>query len=363
MKIIYISKLDGEDWQGPTYSVPKQVKAQSKYDEVYWLNINGVEREEWKRTGLLSVTKSNLKTGLDYLTEKFGKPDLVVFEGVYEYPFMRLIYDIWKQGIPYVIVPRSALSIEGQKRKRIKKVIGNFLFFGRFVKKASAIHYLTLAEKETSIAFGNTNAMIIPNGIEMPETKINYENKNARNRLVYIGRLEMYQKGFDVLIEACSTIKEKLEKHCVEILLFGPNRENSVERINKLVVNHSLEHVISIHNSVFGEEKVEELLKANAFIMTSRFEGLPMGLIEALSYGVPCLITEGTNLTNEVVKADAGWVAKNTPESVREMLLNYMDQTDLLQTKSVNAVELARHYSWDSIALTSHKEYVERMQA
>ena len=39
MNILYISKIDGRPWSGPSYSIPNQVKAQSKLDNVLWYNL------------------------------------------------------------------------------------------------------------------------------------------------------------------------------------------------------------------------------------------------------------------------------------------------------------------------------------
>ena len=40
MNILYISNLSGSKFAGPSYSVPEQIRAQAKYDNVFWLNLN-----------------------------------------------------------------------------------------------------------------------------------------------------------------------------------------------------------------------------------------------------------------------------------------------------------------------------------
>jgi glycosyltransferase involved in cell wall biosynthesis len=81
-----------------------------------------------------------------------------------------------------------------------------------------------------------------------------------------------------------------------------------------------------------------------------------MGLIEALSYGIPCIATKGTNMAEEIFDADAGWVAENEMTSVKDALLQ-MCSTEDFSKKGDNARNLAQKYSWDSIAMNSHDEY------
>ena len=69
-----------------------------------------------------------------------------------------------------------------------------------------------------------------------------------------------------------------------------------------------IETVATIVDEIAGKAKEELLLNTDLFIMTSRLEGHPMGLIEALAYGVPCLVSRGTNMYDEVLSSNAGWV-------------------------------------------------------
>ena len=48
MNILYLSHLSGASYAGPTYSVPKQIEAQSKIDNVFWYNATTQGKREWK---------------------------------------------------------------------------------------------------------------------------------------------------------------------------------------------------------------------------------------------------------------------------------------------------------------------------
>lgn len=354
MNILYISKLEGNDWQGPTHSVPNQIHYQSKYDNVKWINICNTKKIEWFNEEYFEV--KNIKKISD-LEKPFDEPDIVVFQGVYEYPFSPIVYDLWKRKIPYVIVPRSALTEDAQAKKKYKKKIFNYIFFNKFISRAISIQYLTLKEYQESSNKWNKNHFIEPNGIEFNKKLKTKSNVNSSITLSYIGRLEIYQKGLDLLIKACESIKKELLNNNVKIELYGPDREGTVEKLNELLRKTDLFDIIHINKGVFGTEKENVYKNTDVFIMTSRFEGLPMGLIEALSYGIPCFVTSGTNLKEEIVVNYAGWGCEGTVSDISKTLIKLINDKSNFDLYSKNAKKLSEKYDWDSIAKDTHKEY------
>lgn len=356
MKILYVSRLEGNLWQGPTHSVPMQIKYQSLIDDVLWVNLCPALNAEWKELPYYKEMSKGLKTGLDDIPNEYSNPDIVVFEGVYEYPFAKIIKDILAQNIPYVIVPRSALTSDAQKKKHIKKHIGNTLFFRKFIYNARSIQYLTQAEYVDSKNW-STAHFVAPNGIYPKQTWKQTFFDNGQVNITYVGRIEKYQKGLDILISACSIVADELRDSRTSLHLYGPDRENSFFELKNDIEINNLSDVIILHESVFGKEKETVLLNSDAFIMTSRFEGLPMGMIEALSYGIPVIATHGTNLTDEIRMADAGWTSDNSVEGIVNMLRKVLAEKDKFSEKSNNALNLSKQYNWSTIAKCTHDEY------
>ena len=81
-----------------------------------------------------------------------------------------------------------------------------------------------------------------------------------------------------------------------------------------------------------------------------------MGLIEALSYGLPCIITTGANMREEVEKYDAGWCSDFSFEGIQKSILDMINQKSLYNRKGQNAIKLAANYEWDIIAQKFHAE-------
>lgn len=354
MRILFVSRLEGHKWQGPTHSVPMQVKHQASVDKVLWVNLCPAVESQWSDLPYYMESEKGLKTRLSDLPEAFRMPDIVVFEGVYEYPFAGLVYDLWKWKIPYIIVPRSALTADAQKKKALKKKLGNLAFFNAFVKKAAAIQYLTAAEQKDSAKWKTAN-FIVPNGM-IPKTRVKQTFSEEGLVFSYIGRIERYQKGLDLLIQACGRIASELREAKATIHLYGPDREGSFAQLQDELARHWLEDIIFLHDGVFGEEKERVQLESDAFIMTSRFEGLPMGMIEALAYGLPALATAGTNLADEIREEDAGWVSDNSVKGIVRMLRAAIADRERYPEISRNALHLSVRYNWHAIARKTHEQ-------
>lgn len=356
MNILFLSNRSRVPWAGPYYSIPAQVKAQSSMDNVLWLNENKHFCDEWQNQNLPFINLTNIKTDhLKDLPSPFNHPDLVVIEEVYVHRFSRIIADVQKNKIPYIIVPRSQLTRQGQHKKHLKKILGNFVYYNQVVRGAAAIQYLTEQEKLDSGTKWNKCSFVIPNGINLPAC----ERKNfVKNRInaTYIGRLEKYQKGLDLLLEAINQVQKELREANFSMTLYGPD-ESSIAELNTLIKSYHLEDIVSCKPALFGKEKVATLQKSDIFIMSSRFEGLPMGLIEALSYRLPCIVTTGTNMREAVEKYNAGWGCDTTVEGLANAFKKMLEERDLFAEKSDNAYHLAAQYDWSEIAKRSHGIY------
>lgn len=358
MNILYISFLNGDSWAGPTYSVPTQIAAQAKYDNVLWYNIRKTNVKDWRKESYYCDLSDYPSESIYDLPNPFNSPDIIIVEQFYGFAGKRIIRELEKSNSPYVIIPRGELTYLAQKRKYWKKAIANALIFYRFSRKAAAIQYLTDQEQVDSGEKWNKKGIVIPNGITVPcKTKTEYCNSGIR--CIAIGRIEPYHKGLDMLIEACGMIADNLRKVLCTIDIFGPDYDGRVAELKKQINMLGLEEIIRCHEGLYGADKERELLNSDVFLLTSRFEGHPMALIEALSYGLPCVVTRGSNMKEEVERYQAGWTAENDTESIKEALLNMIENQSLVSTKGKNAIILSEQYRWDKIAQISSTKLSE----
>lgn len=355
MNILYISNLSTNIAAGLNWSVPASIRAQSKIDNVFWVNLTNVEMDHWKEVKSFHNLNEFERMDIECFPTPFNHPDVVVFEGFYHPKDPKIARVLVKRNIPYIIIPRSALTKTAQKGgflKRIKKDIANLLIFKRYTKNALAIQYLTKAESMASGKWWNKKSFIVPNGFHPPLIKKEHFSEQGL-RAVFIGRLDFYQKGLDELLKACAHDREYLIEQRFSLDIYGPKRYDW-RKIEREIDLNNLSSFVRLHNEVTGKEKEDILLNADLFILPSRFEGHPMGLIEALNYGLPCLVAPGSNMLTEIQEYNAGWTCETNAKSIADSLRKIFNEKKFLKDKGHNAQILGINYDWTKIAKRFH---------
>ena len=208
MKIVFISHLTNVIAQGPNYSVPAQVASVSRIDDVFWWNRTDAYQDFWGESGLFHGPDASSDGHITGLPAPFNRPDLVVFEDFYYVDDAFEASCCEKIGVPYVIVPRGALTKKAQSQKAAKKIIGNALMFSRMTRKAAGVQYLTEKEMNESGSKWCQSCFVIPNGVSNPKDIVPKQTGELNG--VFIGRFAPWYKGLDLLLEACLQVRQEL---------------------------------------------------------------------------------------------------------------------------------------------------------
>ena len=257
--------------------------------------------------------------------------------------------------MPYIIVPHGELTAIAQRKKWLKKKAANLLLFNAFIKKAKAVQCLSQNELKNSKIkqkkFIATNSVIFPT--------VEKQNFSADGvNFLYIGRLEVKIKGLDLMIAAVAEVADKMRASGCKLKIYGPDYKGRYAQVEKLIAKHGVGDVVELNPAIFGEQKENEILNSDVFIQTSRTEGMPLGILEALIYGVPCIVTKGTNLAEFIDENDAGWPAETKADSIAEAIVRAIDERESLPVKSRNAVKaMKENFSWDVIAKKAIEDY------
>lgn len=348
MVILHIASLEPSVLGGVSASVPQMIAAQKPYATLALINLTKKSLPDLPCYTVEAFLGKNLPS-------PFSRPDLVVFHEVYRPMFLKLYRFCINQGIPYVVIPHGCLTKVAQKKKAWKKRIANILLFQPFLKNAVKLHYLSPNEmRNSSFPY---DSMIIGNGIQLP-AKAPRILEDDKLRIVFIGRMEIAIKGLDLLLEAVKEVAPLCIETNTEFELYGPEVDGSHKELNHIIQKNGLTQLITIHPPVVGEEKKNILLSAHYFIQTSRSEGMPMGILEALSYGVPVIVTNGTGLSTIVEQYQAGIGCETTVEGITTAIKAAIAQKNNDASLSEAARALAEeHFDRNILAKSTIAEY------
>lgn len=358
MIIVYISNLSNNIDAGLNWSVPAGVKAQQRYDDVLWLDLtNGAYQKHWGEVDAYHNIKDyGGELRLSVLPNPFSRPDYVVFEGFYYLEHVRFARELQRNKVPYIIIPRGSLTAKALKlgdwKKRLKKKLAHRLLFNRYIHEAAFLQYLTAEEAKESCENFKTRFFILPNGFSTPRKHKEVFSNGIK--ALFIGRLDIHHKGLDLLLNAIKDIKSELETARFTLDIYGAPRYD-VSQITGLITKLDLSNLVTNHaRAITGDEKERIILQSDVFVLTSRFEGHPMGLIEALAYGLPVLVTRGSNMFDEVCDSHSGWVSETSIEGIKRSLQQMIADKEKYSDYSKNALLLSSRYDWDKLAERFH---------
>lgn len=245
---------------------------------------------------------------------------------------INILLCIFKKYIKIVGCEHFNYDACSKKSKIFRRIMYPYLDAVVLLTKADAANY-SFVDKE--------RLFVIPNIISFKnEEKAILNNK----RIIAIGRLTA-QKGFDFLIKAAAEMKEKLPEWKVDIYGSGEDKLVLQEMIKQL----GLKDYVFINNPI--ENVQEELLNSSIYVMTSRFEGLPMVLIESQTCGVPAVSFKCKEGPEEIIHdGEDGFLVDvgDLKELVDKIVLIATDDT-LRKRLGCQAYINARRYSEDTV--------------
>ena len=171
---------------------------------------------------------------------------------------------------------------------------------------------------------------VIPNGVDIDEVD-RAKSKSPSHAwagektplVIGMGRL-CPQKGFDVLLRAFSQVSRKIPE--ARLLLLGKGEDGS--RLAKEAAAPGLRERVDFPGWLPNPHAV--ISRASVFVLSSRYEGFPNGVLEALACGTPVIATDCPSGPREILDGGAGiLVPVDDSEAMADALVRLLEDPDL----------------------------------
>jgi glycosyltransferase involved in cell wall biosynthesis len=205
---------------------------------------------------------------------------------------------------------------------------------------------------------------VIPNGVDSP--KSSSRQLKHRNRygdyLLYLGRIEMNQKGLDLLLAAFSQLKPATG---IKLVIAGHGIPSQHRQLHHQISLLGLEERVVIAGQVSGDDKTALLQNCRAVVVPSRRESFCMVVLEAMVQGKPVVSFAIEGLawaTSPAVLKAKTWDVGSFAEQISRVL----NDNAITQQAASLACQTRLNYSWDAVAeqyRTALREVLHHEQA
>ncbi len=163
-------------------------------------------------------------------------------------------------------------------------------------------------------------------------------------RLLFVGALNRLYKGQDILIRAfANLLRSGLDVH-LTIVGDGQYKSNLMDLAQKFAAHNRIDFMGEVQ---FGTPVLEQMDRAQLFVLPSRQEGLARTAVEALSRGLPCVCTDVGGMS-EIVPTNC-LVEAGSVDALTERLVQVIQQPRQLAELSSKGLEVAREFLHESI--------------
>ena len=314
---------------GGAESLLKNIVLEAKKNNVFNLEIatlysNAIFKEEIKNAGIpvwsLGLTFKYNLMGVIKLIKLIKKRKYNIIH-VHLFPA-----DIFA-AIASLFLPKNIKWLYSEhnvynRRRRFKifKILDNFTY-SRYSK------IICVSKQVESALFSwmpsiKGKTKVIPNAVPIP--KLSKSSFFKAYDILFIGRLTR-AKGIDILLKAVKILKEKYGKNLkIAIVGGGPLKEN----LNNLAVELGVNEEVRF----LGVRKdIGRLMESsNIFILSSRWEGLPMVVLEAMSRGMSIVATKVGGIAEVIENGKEGiLISPENPETLAQTIDDLLENEEL----------------------------------
>ena len=233
-------------------------------------------------------------------------------------------------------------NFEADETNCIKQLFAKLWMHSLVSKLKRLDHFVVLTEEDKSAWPELQNICVIPDPLSFLPTQ---HSPLTEKRVIAVGRY-VYQKGFDLLLQAWAKIEKNHSDWQMAIYGDG-NREPYEQQMKELGIDSGRCHL----NGPTADIQ-KEYVNSSVFVFSSRFEGFGMVLVEAMACGLPVVSFACPCGPKDIVKdGDDGLLVENgNVNALTDSLIRLMGDADLRRRMAANGIKNVQRFSMMHIA-------------
>lgn len=194
-----------------------------------------------------------------------------------------------------------------------------------------------LTVSEESRAKFKVNAKVISNGI--PDEFL-HEDTVKGQYIGYIGRVDIYHKGLDLLLEAVLNIN-------LPLYIAGKGKDE--KKLNELIEKKGLKNRVKLIGFVTGREKIDFIRNSLLIVMPSRYEAQGIVALETAALGKPLIVSDIPELRYVTDNGFGISFRSEDVESLKQAIKYLLDNESLIDEMGKRGRRYAAQFTWDKI--------------
>ena len=249
-----------------------------------------------------------------WLREHVGSFDVVHLHDIYSVLSVRAGREAQRAGVPFIVQPHGSAAVNRARGRSAAKRVFLRIWGRRTLGHAAATLAASEIERADLVSAGGAGARVrlLGHPLDLPEMR----SAESHDPVVaFLGRLHPI-KGVDRLIETMALVQEEVPTAQLRLIGDGPSRPSLAALAERLHVD------VDFTGFLDGQAKRDALSSTQLFALLSQSEGLPVAALEALSCGLPVVLSRACNLPE--VDGVAGRVVDGDPQSAARAIIDLL---------------------------------------
>ena len=305
--------------------------------------------------------------------------ELLHLQHLWMYPSVAVHRWHRRTGRPYLVTANGMLEPWTLSRSKWIKRAAALCYENRMLRAAACLQANTEKEAADFRAYGLRNPIcLIPNGVALPELSSNEplrQRSGGPRVLLFLGRLHPKKGLVNALRAWAEVMGEEARgtgREAWQFVIAGWDQGGHGDELKALCRELGLDYSdnpsgnsdsdspapVIFNGPAFGKEKDALMRKAEAFILPSFSEGLPMAVLEAWAYGIPVLMTDHCNLPEGFAAGAAIRIGTEVPGiagGLRELFQGSPGDLEAMGGAGRTLVE--EQFTWPKVAAQMKEVY------